>query len=237
MSSADWSVLSGSLSSPDIAKGVTSGPVKPNGGGTFVYGINTLTNTPGAVGLYASPQAPNTNFNPLVKGGVISMAVQRGLGGGLTDWSTFLFIGLNGTAVTNTAYLLGLSDGDPCHIELRKGVLATGLPDEAPGGANGILRRSTSVVPVGEWVHLKLEMVYNTNGDVILNCYQSDLDAHAVSTPTWVAIAGMDPFTDDALGINSGSLPYTSGRVGFGGQFADITRVALFDHAIVEKQT
>lgn len=238
MSSADWSALTGILGSSDAARGVTSGPTKPNGGGTFVYGINTLTNTPGGVALYATPQAPNTNFNPLTKGGDISLAMKRAPGGGLTGFSVFAFIGLGGTALTDKGYLLGLSDGNPSHIELRKGALNIGLPDEAanPTGTNKILRRSTEVVAVDAWVHLKLEMVFNTNGDVILNCYKSDLGANAVTAPVWAAIAGMASFTDDALGVNTGELPYTSGRVGFGGTFSDITRRVFVDHLVVSKQ-
>ncbi len=235
MSAADWSFLTGILSAPNAARGVTSGPAKPTGGGTFVYGINTLTNTPGGVALYASPQAPNTNFAPLSSGGDVSAAMNRAPGGGLTGWDAFVFIGLGGTALTDEGYLLGLSDGDPCHVELRKGSLALGLPDEAPNptGINKILRRSTEVVVVGTWMHLKLEMVANANGDVILNCYKN---LGNVTTPVWVAIAGMDSFTDDALGVATGELPYTSGRVGFGATFSDVTRRSYFDQIVVSKQ-
>jgi hypothetical protein len=238
MGSADWTLLTGILSSGDVARGVTSGPTKPNGGGTFLYGFNSLTNTPGGVGLYATPQAPNTNFNPLTKGGDIRGALSRGTGGGLTDFSAFLFLLLGGTALTDEAYMLGLSDGDPSHIELRKGALSGGLPDEAPdpAGVNKIIRRSTEVVAVGAWVHLRLEAVVNTNGDVVLNCYKNDLAANAVTSPVWTAIPGMASFTDDALGIATGSLPYTAGRMGFGCTVADVTRRVYVDHVECLKQ-
>jgi hypothetical protein len=200
--------------------------------------MNSLTNTPGGVGLYATPQSPNTNFNPLVKGGDIRGAVQRAVGGGVTDFSAFFFALLGGTAFTDEAYLLGLSDGDPSHIELRKGTISSGLPDEAPNptGPNKIIRRSTATIAVGTWVHLRLEAVVNTNGDVVLNCYQNDLVANAVTAPVWTTIPGMASFTDDALGIATGTLPYTSGRIGFGGKFADVTRRCYFDHIEVLKQ-
>lgn len=238
MSYADWAFLTGVLSASDVARGVTSGPTKPNGGGTFLYGFNSLTNTPGGVALYATPQPPNTNFNPLVKGGDIRAALSRGVGGGLIDFSGFLFVLLGGTAITDKAYMLGLSDGDPCHIELRKGALSGGLPDEAPdpAGVNKILRRSTGVVTVGSWVHLRLEAVWNTNGDVILNCYQNDLVANAVTAPVWTAIPGMASFTDDALGIATGSVPFVGGRIGFGCTVADITRRVYVDHVECAKQ-
>ncbi len=237
MSPADWTVLANSLSSGDCARGVTSGgPAKPSGVGTFVYGANSLGATEGCFGVYASPQAP-TNFDPLVKGGDISAAIQRAPGGGLADFDVFLFLCLGGTDVSDEAYMLGLSNNDPSHIELRKGSLAGGLPDEAPNptGVNKILRRSTGVVAVGSWVHLKLEAVVNDNGDVVLNAYQSDLGSHAVGSPSWTAIPGVASFTDDALGVATGSLPYTVGRVGFGGTFQDVARWYV-DHVTISKQ-
>lgn len=236
MSQADWAVLAGSLSGGGVApRGVTAGPTPPSGGGGFVLGVNLLTNTPGSVGFYATPQAPNTNFNPLVKGGTIRAAMQRSLGGGLTGMAAYAFIGLGGTNVADAAYMLGLSDGDPCHIELRKGILDVGLPDEAvnPTGPNKILRQSTEVVAVGAWVHLRLDMIVNTNGDVILSCFKNTL---AVTAPTWVAIPGMGSFNDDALGIATGTLPYTAGRVGVGVRLEDVARRCLFDHLEVAKQ-
>jgi hypothetical protein len=238
MGSADWTFLTGILGAGDVARGVTSGPTKPNGGGTFLYGMNSLTNTPGGVGLYCTPQPPNTNFNPLVKGGDIRAALSRGVGGGVVDFSAFLFLLLGGTAITDKAYMLGLSDGDPCHIELRKGALSGGLPDEAPDptGPHKIIRRSTTTIAVGSWVHLRLEAVVNTDGDVVLNCYMNDLGSNPVTAPVWVAIPGMASFTDDALGIATGELPYTGGRMGFGGTFADVTRRAYFDQIEALKQ-
>lgn len=235
MATADWTFLTNVLSSGNVARGVTAGTSKPTGGGTFVYGMNSLSNTPGVVGLYASPQAPNTNFNPLTKGGDIRGALIRAASGGLSAWAAFLFIGLNGTDVANVAYILGLSDGDPCHIQLRKGTLADGLPDSSASGSAfpNILRQSTEIVPVDTWMHLRLEMIRNDNADVVLNCYKN---LGNVTTPTWVAIPGMATFTDDALGINTGSVPLVGGRVGFGAKFTDAARRAFFDQMEVAKQ-
>lgn len=235
MATADWTFLTNVLSAGVVARGVTAGTSKPTGGGSFVYGMNSLANTPGVVGLYASPQSPNTNFNPLTKGGDVRGAVIRAASGGLTSWSAFLFIGLNGVDVSNIAYILGLSDGNPSHIQLRKGALADGLPDAAASGAvfPNILRQSSEVVAVDTWQHLRLEMVRNDNGDVILNCYKNTGN---VTSPTWAAIPGMAVFTDDALGINTGSVPLVGGRVGFGGKFTDTARRAFFDHLEIAKQ-
>jgi hypothetical protein len=213
---------------------VSAGIARPTGGGSFCYAMNALTATPGAVGLYATPQAPNTNFNPLLKGCDVRGAVQRGIANGNTGYSAFIFALLQGTTVNDTGYLLGLSDGDPSHIELRKGILATGLPDEAPGGVNKILQRSSGTVAPGTWVHLRLEAVVNLNGDVVLNCFQN---LGNVTTPAWVAIAGISQYIDDAVGVNSGSLPYLGGRAGFGGTFNGVTRRSFFDHMELVKQT
>lgn len=234
MATLDWTVATNSLGSPNVRRGPTYGITGPGGGGQFVYGMNSLTNVVGSVALYASPQPPNTNFNPLTSGGEIAGAVQRGAGGGPEGMAAYLFIGLQGTDVGDDAYMLGLADGDPAHICLRKGSMSSGLPDVAPGGPDGILRRSTVTFAPGDWVHLRLEMVVNTNGDVVLNSYYSTTGN--VLAPTWAPVPGMAPFVDDALGVNSGSPPLVSGRVGFGCYLGDSVRRAFFDHMTLVKQ-
>lgn len=233
MASSNSTELTGVLSTGDCKRGVSAGPSKPNGGGTFVYAFNTVTNTPGAVARYAN----QVNFAPMALGGEVTAAMRRGASGGLTGFSAFIFAGLGGTSVNDICYMLGLSDGDPSHIELRKGSLAIGLPDEVPGGANVILRQSTEVVAIDEWKQLRLELVTNGNGDVVINCFKSDLVANAVTAPVWVAIPGMASFIDDALGIASGSAPLTSGRGGWGAQFSDVTRRVYFDQFTIARQT
>lgn len=229
MASADWAALTGILSTVDVARGVTSGPAKPVGGGTFIYGFNSLTNTDGAVALHTA----QVNFAPMAKGGDIRGALKRAPSGGLTGWSIFLFCSAQGTSINDNAYLLGLSDGDPCHIELRKGPLLNGLPDEAVLSTFKILRKSIEVVAVDVWMHLRLEVVKNDNNDVILNVYKNTGN---VTTPSWVAVAGMDPFVDDALGVASGTVPYTSGYAGFGFQTSEVTRRGYVDHIEVARQ-
>lgn len=232
MSTADWSFMTNVLTAPSCARGVTAGVPRPNGGGSFVYAMNTLVNTPGTVARYTN----QNNFAPMAKGAIVEGALVRALSGGNTGWSAFLFCGAGGIDIADTAYLLGLSDGDPCTIELRKGAISVGLPDEAVGGASKILRRSTGTVPIDEWVHLKLEQVVNDNGDVVLNVYRNDLVAHAVDVPTWVAIPGMTQIIDDAMGINTGSVPLTAGYAGFGATFADVARRAYFDQLAIARQ-
>jgi hypothetical protein len=236
MAEADWTVLDDSLSSGAVARGVTAGFTPPNGGGSFVFGYNSLSTAVGAVGFFTNL----TNFAPMAKGGRITGAIKRAASGGPTGFSAFLFIGLQGTSVDDEGYLLGLSDDDPSRIVLRKGAISAGLPDDAPAAGNGILRRSTDAFDIDDddWVHLRLDMIFNDVGDVRLQVFQNDLAAHALGTaPTWTAIAGMTEFVDDALGVNSGSAPFTSGRVGHAFRTSDVTRRAQFDHIEVRRQT
>lgn len=237
MAAADWTALTGSLAGGDVARGASRGITPPSGGGTSAYVMNALTAAVGAVGLYATPQAPNTNFNPLLKGCDIRAALQRGIANGNSGYSAFLFALAQGTAITDLAYMLGLADGDPAHIVLRKGAMQQGLPDVAPGGVDGVLRRSTTTYAPGTWLHLRLECAVNTNGDVVINCYRNDLGANPVTAPVWAAIPGMTQYIDDLAGINSGSLPFLGGRAGFGGQFAGVTRRVYVDHLELIKQT
>lgn len=236
MASADWAILANSLSSGVVDRGVTAGITPPNGGGSFVYGFNSLAPTPGAVGLYTG----QVNFAPMAKGGSVRAALKRGLSGGPGNFSPLLFIGLQAADVTSSGYLLGLSDEDPHHIVLRKGALSGGIPSSpvttVPGPTNGVLRRSTASFANNTWLQLRLDMVVNLNGDVVLKCFQSDVVAHVVTTPTWTAIPGMDDFVDDALGVNSASAPFTSGYAGFGMRSLDITRRAFFDQVEILRQ-
>jgi hypothetical protein len=232
VASADWGVLANALSIGVVDRGVTAGIAPPTGGGSFVYGFNSLANTAGSVGLYAA----QVNFAPMAKGGSIRAAIKRGQSGGPTNFAPFLFLGLQAADVTAQGYLLGLSDEDPHHIVLRKGAFSGGVPAGAVTvpPTNGILRRSTASFANNTWLHLRLDMVVNLNGDVILKCFQSVLGD--VTTPSWVAIAGMTDFVDDALGVNSSSAPFTSGYAGFGFKTQDITRRGFFDHVEVLRQ-
>jgi hypothetical protein len=227
MAQADWTVLTGALAISSLDRGVTSAITPPNGGGTFIYGFNSLDASDGVSGLYCNL----ANYNPTAvnKGGQIRGAIKRGISGGVDDFAPFLFIGLGGPDVSDTAYLLGLGDGDPYHIVLSKAALTDGLPDVTPG-TSGVLRRSTATYSPDTWHHLCLEMVVNLNGDVILNCYESDPGSHTVTAPSWAAIAGMTAYIDDCIQVNSGSAPLTSGRMGFAMWSAASARRGYFDH-------
>ena len=227
MGSTNWTVMSDSLSVAAIDRGVTHGIARPPGGGDFVYGFNSIALSGGAVALFAN----QSNFAPMAKGGRISGAIKRGVSGGPEGFAPFFFIGGQGPSVNDRAYVLALADDDPYHIVLRKSVIATQHVDAAPDPPNnGVLLRSTQAYAPDVWHHLRLDMIVNDNGDVILQVFENDLALHPLGTaPTWVAVPGMVEFIDDALGINSGSAALTSGRAGFGMWNNDVTRRSYFD--------
>lgn len=234
MASADWSFLNDGLDATNVDRGVTTGVARPNGGGSFVYGFNSLTPSVGAVGLFTNL----VSFAPMAKGARIHGCVKRLPSGGPIGFAPFFFLGLQGPSVNDQGYLLGLADGDPYHLVLKKGAPIAGLDDLAPDpGSNGVLLRSTATFDPDTWHHLRLDMIVNLNGDVLLQCFSNDLAAHAIGTaPTWVPIPGMEEFIDDALQINSGSAPLTSGRGGFAFKTEDVTRRAAFDQIELFRQ-
>lgn len=232
MASADWSPLSDQTSGSSIANGPATPAVvpTPNGGAAFVYAAHSLVNAAGVIGFYSAL----SGFTPMAKAGDVSGALWKGGAGGLSH-SEFLFICLNGQASTNSCYMLGLSNAEPAHLVLVKGQLAGGLPDVAPG-SNGVLRQSTATFASLTWVQLKVEAITEPNGDVVINCYQSDLTVNPVTAPVWTAIPGMAAFTDDALRVNTGSAPLTSGRVGYAMVSGDINRLGAFAQITTDRQ-
>lgn len=235
MAEADFTVLTGSLSTGSVDRGVTAGIARPNGGGSFVYGFNSLDTSEGVSGLFCNL----VNFAPMAKGGSVRMAMKRGVSGGLTNFAPFIFIGAGSSNVSTTCYMLGLGDSETSRITLRKGVMTGGLPDSAVTAppTNGVLAKSTEAIANDVWVHLRLDMIVNDNGDVVLNAYRNDLDANAVTAPVWAAIPGLSQFIDDTLGVNTGSAPLTSGRAGWGFYTKDVTRRGYFDHFELSRQT
>jgi len=232
MAETDWTFLNDGLDAAAVDRGVTNGIARPPGGGNFLYGFNSLSTAQGTVALFTN----QLNFAPMQKGGSVRGAIQRGISGGPLNFAPFLFLGLQGPSVNDLGYLLGLGDGDPHHIVLRKGALSGGLQD-IPPGTEGVLRRSTATFAPGTWLHLRLDMVVNQNGDVLLQVFQNDLVAHPIGTaPSWQPVPGMDQFIDDALGINSGSQAFTSGRGGFGFFTKDVTRRGFLDQVEVYRQ-
>jgi hypothetical protein len=231
MAQGDWATLNDGLDSTSLKRGVTNGIARPNGGGNFLFGFNSSVSTAGAAGLYAA----QVNFAPMAKGGSLRSAIRRGASGGPLNFAPMLFLGLQANSVLSSGYILGLEDDDPHRIVIRKGTLVSGVPAVALG-VSGVLAKGTETFPNDTWLHLRLDMIVNTNGDVILQAFKSDLLLHAVNVPSWVAVPGCEEFIDDALGINSGSAPYTSGYGGMAFQTKDVTRRGYFDHIEVIRQ-
>lgn len=236
MSEADWGDMSAVLDNNTLKRAVTSGITVPNGGGTFARGVRSLASTEGAYGQYVNL----ANFNPTaaLKGGRITGALCRRTSSGSTDYAQFFAIGINGSnppSVNDNAYLFGFSNDSPSHLVLRKGKISEGIPAGNVGSA-GILRKSSSSFALDVWLHLRIDWVVSGNSDVNLQMFASDLGAHAVTAPSWAAIAGMGDYLDDALGANSGSLPYTAGFFGYAHWSKGINRISAFDHIVVERQ-
>jgi hypothetical protein len=230
MGQSDWSYLTNGLDMAIVDRGVTAGIPRPPGGGGFLFAFNSLSAATGAVALFSNLEG----FAPMAKGGSIRGVLQRGPGGGPTGFSPFLFLCCQGNSVNDSAYLLGLSDDDPHRIVLRKGSITVGLPS---ADGPGVLLKSSASFAQATWLHLRLDVIVNGNGDVILKVLQNDLATHPLGTPPdWQPVAGMVEFIDDHLGINSGSQPLTSGRGGFGMAVRDVTRRAYFDHLELLRQ-
>jgi hypothetical protein len=133
--------------------------------------------------------------------------------------------------VNDYAYMLGLLDQDPYEIVLAKATIVAGLVEEAT--AVRILRRSSAQYNIGDglWHHLRLDCIVQPSGDVLLQCYESDLSTYPLSgAPSWQSIDGMTDFVDDALQINTGSPPLWGGCWGYAFAVANaINRRGAFD--------
>ena len=228
MASSDYTALDDSVDSASFARGVTQGVTPPPGGGIYVRTFNSLvSNVTGASAI----KYTGVNFDPHTNGGVASVAMKRLPSGSATGFAPMLFLSLQANSVNDTGYLLGLQDADPSHIVLRKGTLASGLPDgDATPLTNGVLLKSTASYANDTWVHLQLTVEVTGTGDALLSVMQNDLDVNDLTSPVWEDVPGMsDGFVDDVTSINTGSAPLVGGRSGYGFAASDITRRVAFD--------
>jgi hypothetical protein len=258
MASSDFTVLTGAsaLDTTNVLKNTTNGISRPKGGGNFLHGFNSKTTAQGVAGYYATPQGGQTNFAPMLKGGSVRAAFKRGASAGNLNFAPILFAGFQTNAADAVGYVLGLGDASPAHIVLRKlsasppantvSLVATGLPDVA-AGSQGVLMRSTATYDPDTWVHVRLDVVWNTNGDVILKVYASAIgqndaaSGESLTVPNWVLVPGMENFVDDNLGVNSAqgaasNPPHVGGYAGFAQWSKDSGRRSYFDGYELWKQ-
>jgi hypothetical protein len=224
-------------SAAEVKRGVTAGFTPPNGGGNFVFGFNSQIATAAACGLYYD----ETDFSPLRNdasdptGGSVRGALKRGVSTSATGFATSLFMCLQGgstPSINDTGYLLGLADNDPSEIVLAKVAPVVGLDPTATTA----LRVSSATYTWDTWLHLRLDVIVNPNGDVVLKCFKNDLDNNLVTSPVWESIAGMDDFVDDGLGINSGSNPLAGGWGGWVFYSKQTSSRGFVDHFEIHRQ-
>lgn len=222
MGAVDWFDVGGGLSTANLARGVTAGLADPPGGSGFVYGYNSLGSTAGAAGKLVAL----TGFRPtgtgvsVADGGCsIRGCVKRSPSPGATGMSPMLVACAQGGAsptVNDYAYLLGLSDSDPYAIVLAKAPIVSGLVSSDTNVT--ILRTSSAQYVIGDdqWHHLRLDVVVQPNGDVLLQVFSNDLTSNPLgSAPSWTAIAGMAEYIDDVLRVATGTAPLWGGCLGF----------------------
>jgi hypothetical protein len=231
MAEADWTALNATtnkaLEGGNISKGVSGAAfTPPAGGGSFIYGFHALQPVSGVAGIYYTGIS---SFNPIAagKGGSIRAAMRRYSAG--AGYAPFIAL-LSGTQMdVSNAYLLGMSNSDPSQIALRKGVPNNGLnPTDTT-----ILRVSDETFSSSAlWHHLRLDVIVNPQGDVVLNVFKNDIDANNVDGPVWEEVPGMDPYVDDANGVLTGSLPLVGGLYGMVGHYNEDSagKVSLVDH-------
>ncbi len=248
MAELDWTIVDGSQDTNTVARGVTAGQSPPNGGSSFTFGFNSLSATLGAVGYYVNAtgnSGANARFAPMqtdgsvASGGSIRAAMQRGTSAEpQTTFAPMLFInlksGLTSTPnVNDVAYLLGLEDSNPSRIVLRKGPLNGGLSVDT---SLSTIRVSADTVAPGAWIQLRLDAIFNLNGDVVLKVFRNDLAVNAVTAPVWEAVPGMTDFVDDALAVNTGTTPLKGGFCGYAFYSAGLQKRAYFDQLEVLRQ-
>lgn len=240
MASADWLLLTNSISDGIAVEGATSGLTPMTGGGPNVWAYNSsLSSASGTLARKYIGSAPLPVFD---KGCVFSGAMTRYISVGSTGYAVGIFACLgsdqNAVDANGVAYMLGIQDDDPSHIVLVKGPLSAGLPAGNVGlvGSSVILRKSVNAVALGEWVHLQLDATVQANGDVHLTCLRSS-EPDLANPPVFEAIDGMDLFTDDVTKVNSGSLPLTEGPPGKFWHQSEPNRAGAIDHHAVERQT
>lgn len=231
MAEVEFTPQTGSATTSAIAWTAGRVVAPPNGGGLNTLAFNALVANPGVVAWRVNL----ASFIPTNAGGVVRAAMRRFTGGsGGNGWSCFIWICGQGTALGDEAYMLGLTEGNPGRIVLRKGPLSDGVPDAPPPVSQGVLTqgvlaRSSDTIALGDWVHLRLSAKRNANGEVALRVRRNNLALHSVTLPTWEPVPGMDDFIDDQASIATGSPSLLNGYTGIGMRMSAAYQRVAFD--------
>lgn len=226
MAESDFGSLTGSLATSLVDRGVSNGFTPPNGGGSWLHGWHSLQPDVGASGLYYLTDPGN--FAPMAKGGRISCAMKRLLG---VDATPFLFISLEGNSVGDSGYLIGLAhDESPARLVVVKGPPSSGLP------LASAIMQSSATYAVNSYIHIQVDIIRQPTDDVLISVWENDLTSFTVGTPTFVLVPGMEAFTDDHLGVNTGSQPFLGGYAGMGYYTKSTGRYAFHDYFKLARQ-
>jgi hypothetical protein len=182
------------------------------------------------------------NFTPVGGGGNKGASIRAAMKRYTAQDGYAPFFGVvKGTDPTAEGYFLGLTEGaSSYYLALKKGSPASGLD----ATESSILRKSTAAFTASgdtaeAWFHVRLDVLVNPNGDVVLSVKQNDLDSNPVTTTPAAAVTGMDDYIDDAVGILTGSTPHQNSFYIMFGHYTAASQgsVSLFDHIEVYRQT
>jgi len=234
MASADWAAISGGGSGAEVAQNVTMAfwaDATSKIDAPFTYGFRSLTAHTKTTGLRCAV----ATHSPFVTGklGWIRAVIRKNY---TVDPAYSPFIGFavyaaGVVAQASNGYFLGLSEDAAPYLVMRRGLVSDGIIL-----TNDYFRKSTSALANQTWYDIKLECVFNPQGDVVCTPY---LNTSVLATPSWDPILGMDEYIDDSLGIWSGDLPVsTTYSPVFGMHVTDMAGgCALFDYIQIGEQT
>ena len=235
MAEADWGALTGSaLDTTAVRRGVSNAFTRPNGGGSFVHGFRSITSAVGCSGRYVNL----ANFIPIAgtrKGGSIRAAMTRYTAG---DYSPFIGLVKGTDPATAVGYILGLTGETAYRMALRKGGLTTPLLST---DSSILIQSTSSWTDVGDtatyWKHMRLDVLSNPHGEVVLEVYENDLNTNLVTAPVWTQVGST--FIDDVLGALSESAPHEDGFYAVFGHITsnEVGATSLFDQLVVRRQT
>ncbi len=224
MASTDWTPFVNQASSAELVVGATMAPSLSPPDGSFSFGGRALVSGEKFSGMLYN------GFYPLAsgKGGSIRAYLRKHTPiTGTAAYAPMIFFADDYDMVQDpSGYILGLSEGAPYYIMLAKGKLSNGLKTTAAGK----LQLGTTPYDSAQWIGLRLDLIHNPQGDLVLDVYYDS--AGAPAAPVWARPAGISAaFVDDRLGVLSGSLPNVSQKyMGFGVYTNALGAVAAIDY-------